>query len=99
MAKKASVSNWTDRHRKRGRIRKNLLVRMHGEVCAYCDVTGPDCIFDFHHVDEVKYRKHRPIGWRIRQASEADFKNNLIPEVMEACIMLCANCHRIETFA
>lgn len=70
---------------------------MHGDACAYCDVTGPDCIFDFHHLGEKK--KGQPLGLRIRSLSNVDFKNNLIPEVMEGCIMLCANCHRIEPWA
>jgi predicted HNH restriction endonuclease len=67
------------------KAKKNLVHKL-GSKCAYCGIIATDdnlCIFDFHHLNpEEKERSREWIN-----------KNFDISKV----ILLCANCHRIET--
>jgi hypothetical protein len=65
---------------------KENLVKSFGSVCHKCQQTFPACVFDFHHVD--------PHEKDFEIANLYSHKKQL--EESKKCIMLCANCHRIE---
>jgi len=71
--------------------RKIWAIGYKGSKCTKCNIQYPDTpyvVFDFHHLDPTK----KDMQWeRIRLASEAKMRKEL-----DKCILLCANCHRIE---
>ena len=66
---------------------KRALVDAMGGVCAKCGKAYPLCVFDFHHVDGKDVRPAKII-------SQGNIK--AIASELSKCILLCANCHRIE---
>ncbi len=74
---------------KRRAIIKNTLVKFFGGVCKRCTQTFPPCVFDFHHTKD----KSAGVSFLLEAAS-------LIKIAEEAlkCELLCANCHRLETY-
>lgn len=80
----------------RARERKASLIAAYGDKCFKCGGTFPSCCYDFHHLwgngsGDVPSRK-------IISASEKDFESKVVPEIIQTCVMLCANCHRIVTW-
>lgn len=58
--------------------------------CAKCGNTNP-IVLDFHHPNDDKEKsvsKMMRLGWSIEK----------IKKEIEKCIVLCSNCHRIETY-
>jgi hypothetical protein len=74
---------------KRRRKIKKLAVQYKGSKCSKCGITGPSCIYDFHHTDPSK--KNFGIAHRGHCRSWSEVKQEL-----DQCVLLCANCHRIE---
>ena len=76
---------------KRGQLMKIKMIHYLGSKCKRCDQhvenTHPN-VFDFHHQDhndkEFDLSKLRYFGW------------GKIKKEIDKCILLCANCHRIE---
>jgi len=68
---------------------KTRMVAAFGGYCAICGVSGPECIFDFHHLDP-KDKKHG-MSTRIN----AMRKWSTIVKELRKCVLLCANCHRM----
>jgi hypothetical protein len=67
---------------------KAFYVAQRGGKCAHCGGEFPDCVFDFHHEDG-KEKKRAP-------AQAFALSKKKIEEEISKCIMLCANCHRVE---
>jgi hypothetical protein len=67
---------------------KRKMVELKGDCCSACGNQYPDVVYDFHHLDP----------------SEKDFNIGQsrnwpkIEKELAKCVMLCANCHRIEHF-
>ncbi len=76
------------------RYRKDILIELLGGSCNICGKIFPQCAMDFHHKDG-KEKGELSIGTRIRNYSEKAFWERIIPDAVERCILLCANCHRI----
>ena len=71
---------------KRWRDRKDNAIKYLGGKCHNCGFTGNRACFDFHHVDgkDHQWTKLRLKSW-----------DKVITE-LDRCILLCANCHRLE---
>ena len=59
-----------------------------GGECKHCGVKEPLCIFDFHHLDP------RGKDFTLNQKKSLSFEK--VKSELDKCILLCANCHRIE---
>jgi hypothetical protein len=60
-----------------------------GGECRHCGlVTDHLCVYDFHHVD-MKEKEADP-------GSLLHYSWTRIQKELDKCILLCANCHRIE---
>ena len=75
--------------------RKDILIQLLGGECKKCGKLFPQCAMDFHHITG-KEKDELTVGNRLRNYSEIVFWERLLPEVVDKCILLCANCHRIE---
>ena len=71
----------------RYRLIKDTLVNLFGEECHKCNGKFPREVFDFHHID----KKDADPSHLIVNSSP-----DKIADEMSKCILLCANCHRIE---
>ena len=67
---------------------KRKMVELKGDCCSKCGNQYPDVVYDFHHLDPSQ--KDFNIG------SSRNWPK--IEKELAKCIMLCANCHRIEHF-
>lgn len=74
---------------KRRRILRSESIKIMGGKCSHCFGKFPDVAFDFHHLDESK-----------KEMSTSDMLDSKSLEKisleLSKCILLCANCHRIE---
>lgn len=57
-----------------------------GNKCAHCGGVFPPCVYDFHHLD--------PKEKEISPAAAPSWE--VLEKELSKCIMLCANCHRVE---
>ena len=85
----------TPRRTKRRQKLKADLVKYKGGKCEHCSVSYPyDGVYEFHHPDPTK--KDFEIGLALdRKIPYLRTRENLLKEI-DKCLMLCANCHRIE---
>lgn len=74
--------------------RKWILTQLLGGKCFRCGGEFPACAMDFHHKDG-KDPKELHVGNRLRNYSEKAFWERLLPDVIDQCNLLCANCHRV----
>ncbi len=72
----------------RRRYKKSQAVQRFGSLCAHCGGNYPDCVFEFHH------RNHDEKD--VTPAKLFMLKDDTINNELDKCIMLCANCHRIQ---
>lgn len=72
----------------RRRAKKAQAVERFGHICAICGNNYPDAVFEFHH--------RNPKEKDITPAKLFLLKDETIDTELDKCIMLCANCHRIE---
>jgi hypothetical protein len=78
--------------RNRTREKKDKLVQSKGGRCEHCQQSfSHPHVYDFHHKDPTT--KEFGIGWALTRTSISI--EDLLKEV-DKCLMLCANCHRIE---
>ena len=70
------------------RATKEMFVKEKGGCCSECKGVFPSSVYDFHHIDTSE--KEFSIG-RVKSVSR-------MREELKKCILLCANCHRIEHF-
>lgn len=59
-----------------------------GGKCQHCGGIFPPCVYDLHHLNPAE--KEFTIGENMLVGEER-FKNEI-----KKCILLCANCHRLE---
>lgn len=81
----------TESQAARVRLNKQKSIEYMGGSCRHCGGTFPGHpeVFEFHHVDPNT--KEKGVGnFRMSRS----FKK--IKEELDKCVMLCANCHRIE---
>lgn len=85
----------TPRRTKRRRELKSDLVKYKGGKCEHCNVSYPyDGVYEFHHPDPNK--KDYEISLALdRKVPYLRSRENLLKEI-DKCLMLCANCHRME---
>lgn len=69
------------------RLRWLLAYRRDSNGCSHCDTAFPPCL-DFHHEEEKQMR--------VGQMVSFDYSIPEIQEEIDKCILLCANCHRVE---
>ena len=67
---------------------KTVLIEYLGSVCNCCKKSYAPCVFDFHHK-----------GHKLKNVSKLVDCASLLRIATEAtkCVLLCANCHRLET--
>lgn len=68
--------------------RKNILIERRGGKCVCCGYDEHPAALDFHHEDPAS--KEFNIAAGLRRSMEA------LEREADKCILLCANCHRIE---
>ena len=70
--------------------RKKRAVEYKGGICMNCKQSYHWSAFDFHHVDSST--KHKDPGLMMTHSDIVLFKE------LDKCVLLCANCHRVEHF-
>lgn len=97
--KKKSVARaWQKNNKPSYNIRRNALrrdnkrrlVALLGDKCSKCNISYPDCVYDFHHVN--------PEEKDVAPGTLLDATWSKIIEEISKCVILCANCHRILHF-
>lgn len=73
---------------KRRQLAKEYWVNHFGGVCAHCKQSFPNCVFEFHHVNHLEKD--------LQPSHMLHLSKTIQEKEMKKCIMLCANCHRIE---
>ena len=68
---------------------KAVIIDLFGGKCMLCEQSFPVCVYDFHHVGE----KDKPVSPLISSGSPSEIAKEIIK-----CVLLCANCHRMEHF-
>lgn len=71
------------------RNNKKKLIEYYGGKCADCGQSFPDCVYDFHHLDPST--KDKDFGKMVTYSWARIEK-----EIIDKCVMLCSNCHRIR---
>lgn len=66
---------------------KDALVDAMGGCCQHCGGIFPSAVFDFHHTGKKEDNPSKLIS---------NASVDRIAQEIERCILLCANCHRIE---
>lgn len=74
--------------------RKAALVHMLGGKCSQCGYSHSLRALDFHHVNPSE--KRRTVSHLLAINTEESFI--LAIEEAQRCVLLCSNCHRVETF-
>ena len=81
--------------RKRRQQSKAALILYKGGKCGHCSVSYPyDGVYEFHHTDPNK--KDFEISDSLDRNVDELFNSKEILKELDKCLMLCANCHRIE---
>jgi len=70
------------------RAKKAKFVQEFGGACNNCGGVFPDCVYEFHHTDPSQKDKTPS---KLFMLSDENIRKEL-----DKCVMLCANCHRIE---
>ena len=73
------------------RVRNERRVRVYeimGNTCAHCNKDYPPVCLDLHHVDPAE--KDHTVSQILR------YKWERILAELKKCVVLCANCHRLE---
>lgn len=70
------------------KLRREALIEYKGGVCVHCLGVYPSPVYDLHHLD--------PSLKDFQFNNLANYTWERILEEADKCILLCANCHRIE---
>lgn len=74
---------------RRRSVIKAALVSLLGGCCTKCKLAFPACVYDFHHLQDKQDGISLLIdGHSIKRLAEEIVK----------CVLMCANCHRLETY-
>lgn len=80
------------------RDRRNMLHCKLGSVCVDCGAKtkpGRKGMLHMHHIFyPLGYEKNWSANWK--HVSDDVFYSSYYPEIMEACVLLCRNCHSIR---
>ena len=68
--------------------RKLECINKMGGCCAHCGGIFPPAAYDFHHID--------PSTKTARAKNILKYSDTELEKELNNCILLCANCHRIE---
>ena len=63
-------------------------IKYKGDVCMHCNQKYPYPCYDFHHLDP----NEKEFVW----GQLRNYKWEIIKNELDKCILLCANCHRLE---
>ena len=81
-------SNYRQGYKLKYKERKDKAVQLLGGKCNDCGGSFPNCVFDFHHLDEsVK---------DMNPSKALTLNEETMLEELSKCVLLCANCHRIR---
>ncbi|MCQ4333476.1 HNH endonuclease [Natronomonas sp. F2-12] len=86
----ATIRNTSDTRIRKQRRAWVTAYKYHSDGCARCDASDPACL-DFHHEGE------KTVGIA-RMLSERRSLDDIRREI-DNCVLLCANCHRVEHHA
>jgi hypothetical protein len=75
--------------KRRREIMRSVCIDTLGGCCSKCGEIFPHYVYDFHHIGSLK--KDFAISEAIKSVSA-----EVIASEVAKCILLCANCHRIE---
>lgn len=67
---------------------KTALVESFGNKCQFCQISYPQSVYDFHHLNPAE--KDFNVGSQSTTRSKAS-----VAEEAKKCVMVCANCHRL----
>lgn len=79
-----------DRNRKRGLIKRSILIDMLGGKCARCGYNKNHSALNFHHIDP----QTKKFQIDVRKCNNT--KMSVLIEEANKCELLCANCHMEE---
>lgn len=82
---------WAERGAARQQMSDRVAAIKCEKGCAHCGFNTHPAAFEFHHVGSAP--KRDGIAGLVRKMYAWD----IIEEEMRKCVLLCANCHRIET--
>lgn len=82
---------WNSKERQRYQRYKLEAIQRMGGKCADCKQEYPMAVYDFHHLDPT-VKEHPPAS--VFQKKWATVES----EIINKCVLLCANCHRIRHF-
>ena len=83
------VCTLADRN-ERNRKTKKRCVEYKGGACEHCGGIFHPAVYDFHHINPAE--KSFGIG------SKCDRKWSTLQPELDKCMLLCANCHRMEHY-
>lgn len=72
------------------RERKEQAVEYKGEKCEHCGGVFPPCVYDFHHIEPTTKEGILTHMFQL--------KWDTVVKELEKCLLLCANCHRLEHY-
>lgn len=87
---KEAIARYVRRRTIYKRNRKADCVAYKGGKCEHCGGVFDPCVFDFHHIDP-----------KTKVTTASSFMNwslVRVKEEIDKCLMLCANCHRLEHY-
>ena len=83
-------AEYNKKYRERRLERKKRAIIYKGSKCEHCSLEVHPAAFDFHHLD--KTQKDTDPGLMMSCSDEVLFLE------LDKCVLLCANCHRVEHF-
>lgn len=90
------VKKWIDGHanvyrekiNQRNRDRKREIVDYFGDKCFDCQVTYPQYVYEFHHLDSTQKD--------VNPSKALTWSEDRMWTELNKCVMLCANCHKVR---
>lgn len=95
---KQRITKWYSENRKsrqqyandKNQLRKREVVKHFGDKCRDCNMSFPDCVYQFHHLD--------PSQKDVNPSKALTWKAERMWVELNKCVMLCANCHLIRHY-
>ena len=85
---KEHYSKW---QRQRKYSLKEKAIQYKGNKCYDCNISFPQYIYDFHHLD--------PSSKDFNPSKGFSMPEEILYKELDKCVMLCANCHRTRHWA
>lgn len=77
-------------NQERTKKNRNIITEFKSQGCSHCGYNKHPAALDCHHVGDKEFS----LGSKLASATETQLK-----EELAKCIVLCANCHRIEHYS